>query len=143
MDSPKAKDEGKTVEKGERQDRDELKRLHEEARVRRTAYLSSIDPKLPDAVDKWKGEFPRVESVHISGQLYIYRGLRRDEYLATMGAGLDKNKNDEKIASRCLLWPEVPETNWVSMPAGIPMTLSDLILTASGFGVEDAIPVRL
>jgi len=132
-------DQGKT----EREDRDELKRLQEEARKRRTEYLASIDKTLPGLVEKWKGEYPRIESIHIAGQLYIYRGLRRDEYLSTMGAGLDKNKNDEKIASKCLLWPKVAETNWVNMPAGIPMTLSDLILTASGFGTEDAIPVRL
>lgn len=131
------------AKEGEIKDREELKRLQEEARKNRMDYLKSIEPTLPKKVDEWKAKYGRVDSVHIAGQLYIYRGLIRSEYLATMGAGLDKNKNDEKIASKCLLWPRIEETAWISMPAGVPMTISDLVLTASGFGTEDAIPVRL
>lgn len=127
----------------EGEERQKLRELQEEARQRRMAYLQSVSPELPQIVEDAKRMHPRVESIHIAGQLYIYRGLKRSEYLQTMGAGLDKNKNDEKIASKCLIWPRVPETDWINMPAGIPMTLSDLILTASGFGAEDAIPVRL
>lgn len=127
----------------ETSDRAKMAEMHEEARVRRIAYLSSIDPSLPDSVERWKTEHPRVESIHILGNLYIYRTLLRSEYLATMGAGLDKNKNDEKIASRCLLWPAISELDWIRLPAGIPMTIADLVLAASGFGTEDAVPVRL
>jgi hypothetical protein len=129
--------------KAEATEREELKQMQEDAKKRRMEYLASIDESLPQKVEQWKAEYPRIESIHIAGQLYIYRGLRRDEYLSTMGAGLDKNKNDEKISSKCLLWPKVAETAWINMPAGVPMTLSDLILTSSGFGTEDAIPVRL
>lgn len=129
--------------KGEAEDRKELDRLREEARGKRIAYLAGINKDLPAMVDKWKEQFPRVESIHILGTLYIYRGMNRGEYIALMQQGQDKIKNDETVASKCTLYPKIEQMAWVELPAGLPTTLADLILTASGFGAEDPVPIRL
>jgi hypothetical protein len=84
-----------------------------------------------------------VESIHVLGTLYIYRGMNRGEYIALMQQGQDKIKNDETVASKCTLFPKIEQLAWVELPAGLPTTLADLILTASGFGAEDPVPVRL
>jgi hypothetical protein len=129
--------------KGETEDRLELDRLRAEARQKRIAYLESLDPKLPAMIEEWKKGFNRVESIHILGTLYIYRNMTRGEYIALMQQGQDKIKNDEMVASKCLLWPKIEQLAWVTLPAGLPTTISDLVLTSSGFGAEDPVPIRL
>jgi len=129
--------------RGEADDRGEIQRLREEARGKRLEYLRSLNKDLPEMVERWKAQFPRVESIHVLGTLYIYRGMNRGEYIALMQQGQDKIKNDEMVASKCTLHPKTEQLAWVELPAGLPTTLADLILTASGFGAEDAVPIRL
>ena len=139
---PKVDDSDKK-QASEVEDRQQLEKIREENRVSRTAYLATIEEGLPQQVDVWKQNFGRIESIHILGQLFIWRGMTRSEYIALMGSGQEKMKNEEAICSKCLLYPQIDKLDWVSMPAGLPTTLSDHVLASSGFGTEDPIPVRL
>jgi len=144
MDKPQT-DTKSNEPTSELQDRATLEEARTTTGKRRREYLAAIDKDLPAKVDAWKEKFQGVEisSVHIGGQLFIYRGLNRGEYMAIMTQGFDKGKNEEHIASRGLLWPEISMLDWVTRPAGLPITLSDLILAASSFGTEEVMPIRL
>lgn len=142
-DVPEVQDPKDKGAGGEIEDRQALDQIREQNRTRRIEYLKAINPQLPELVEQWKQRWGRIESVHILGEMYIWRGMDRAEYIGMMTAGLDKNKNEEAIASKCLLWPEISTLDWVKNPAGLPTTLSDLVLASSGFGTEDPIPVRL
>jgi hypothetical protein len=132
----------KTPEESEVVARLEIKRIEEEQRGKRMEYLESLEAGLSKLVEQWKQQYPRVESLHILDQVYIYRGLRRDEYLSIMGPGLPREKSDQAISDKCVLWPK-READWLQLPAGIPFSLSEAILAASGFQASDPIPVRL
>jgi hypothetical protein len=136
-------DDSQRQEANEAHDREQLEKVREENRRARIAYLATIDATLPDKVEGWKQQFGRIESIHILGQLFIWRGMTRAEYIALMGGGQEKMKNEEAITSKCLLYPQIDQLDWVKMPAGLPTTLSDHVLATSGFGTEDPIPVRL
>lgn len=129
----------------ELQDRTELEAARSANSKRRREYLAAIDKDLPAKVDAWKEKFQGVEisSVHIGGQLFIYRGLNRGEYMSVMTQGLPKEKNEEYLASKGLLWPEITTLDWVTRPAGLPVTLADLVLASSSFGTEEVVPIRL
>lgn len=130
--------------------REVLAKAQEEARKERMEVLAKLDKDLPARVMEWKAQFPNVpiESIHIIGQPYIYRGLIRSEYLAVIRANKDRHETDEAIASRGLLHPKIGVLDWVQKEAGLPFTLSALVMAASGFEPSDKIgdqaaPVRL
>jgi len=129
----------------EAHDRQAMEAARETNRKRRLEYLAQIHKDLPAMVDQWKEKFrgAKIESAHVGGQLYIYRGLNRVEYLGIMSQGMDKAKNEEHLASKGTLWPSIGILDWATLPAGLPVTLSDLILAASSFGTEEVVPVRL
>lgn len=127
----------------EADDRKNLEHMREELRVRRIGLLKAIDPALPANVETWKANHGLIDSQHILSTLYIWRGMNRSEYIALMNVSGDKWKNEESIVSKCLLHPPIRTMDWVVMPAGLPTTLSELILGSSGFGADDPMPVRL
>jgi hypothetical protein len=130
-------------EASEADDRRALNKIHEEQRQRRVAYLATIDPGLPTMVEDWKRQYGVIDSQHLLRTLYIWRGMSRSEYIALMNVSGDKWKNEESVVDKCLLWPKINPGDWVTLPAGLPSTLSDLIMATSGFGPDDAMPVRL
>ena len=123
-------------------DREELHKIREDNRQRRIGYLDVLQPGLANEVEVWKSKYGRLESQHILDQLYIYRGMNRGEYIALMSQGDDKLKNEQVIAEKCVLWPR-QKWDWIILPAGLPTTLSDLVLANSAFGAQDPAPVRL
>jgi len=127
----------------ERELRDRLMKEEAAARAKRMEYLKSIDPSLPEKVAQWKRDYPYVGSVHIQDQLYIFRAISRAEYLAIATKIGDQAKIEEALASKGLLWPPINTMEWVTMPAGIPFTLSQLVQQASGFQPDETLPIRL
>jgi hypothetical protein len=135
--------ETKPKEASEADDRKALNKQLEDQRQRRIAYLKTIHPDLPRMVEEWKRTYGIIDSQHLLRTLYIWRGLSRSEYIALMNITGDKWKSEEQTVDKCLLWPVIKSGDWVTLPAGLPSTLSDLILASSGFGPDDQFPVRL
>jgi len=135
-------EETKSPEDSEGVARLEIKKIEDDQRDKRMEYLESLESGLGKQVEEWKKSYPRIESVHVLDQLYIYRSLRRDEYLSIMGPGLPREKSDQSISDKCVLWPK-RSSDWLQMSAGLPFTLSEAILRASGFEQSDPITVRL
>ena len=136
--------------------REELKEQQDKAKEARLALLQAKHGITPEQMAEWKANFGRISSVHIAGQLYIYRGLFRQEFQQLMQSsdvremiesgpeGADKARamNEQRITNRGVLFPNVKGKSWDKDLAGILNTLSDLILNFSGF-VPDDVPVEL
>lgn len=129
--------------KSEGDDRKIVESAREEMRARRMEYIRSLDPALPASIEAWKQQFGPLDSQHILGKLYIWRGMLRSEYIALMNSSGDKWKNEEMIVDKCLLHPKLRMIDSVQFPAGLLTTLGDLILQSSGFSPDDPMPVRL
>lgn len=116
-------------------------------------------------VEKAKKAGHSVFSVQISGETFTYRSFSRKEYremqetitAATEQARASLKDNEQALAKeldkiseasqdslvlRCLLSPECTQEQIENMPGGVIPALADLIMQASGFGVE-ATPVKL
>jgi hypothetical protein len=143
VNPPENSSEGAEDAPNEVKARRELEEARTEAATARTAYLEDVSPGLAARVADWKRKYGRVESTHILDQIYVYRGMNRGEYQAMVIRGLDKEKNEQDIAARCVLFPDLSTMDWVLMPAGLPYTLSELTLAASGFVTQDPSPIRL
>jgi len=135
--------EAEAQPKSEAEAREDLGKLDEDLRKGRMEYLKTLDPQLPGAVEQWKSQFGFIESIHICRQIFIYRGLLRGEYLEVAGKSADEYKAEHIIASKGLLYPEIPMQDWIAKPAGLPSALAKLISTLSGFEPSDPMPVRL
>ena len=83
-----------------------------------------------------KKECGRLRSVTIQGDTYVYRMLKRSEYVDIL-SGLDPNdtsameKADNITVEKCVIWPENFKLSDVG--AGVPMQLATLISEFSGF----------
>jgi hypothetical protein len=120
------------------------KKVKEAARTSRAALLESIGIT-EKIVDAWKEEHGPVETLKIAGQIYIYRGMTRNE-LKTLDAQSDKVTDDlreEYITEKCTLWPKIDRMQFSGSGAGIPTTMANAIMELSGFVAEDEAPIRL
>lgn len=151
-----ASEEAPPINDDEIKAREDLKEQQDKAKDARLALLQVKYGISPEQMAGWKANFGRISSVHIAGQLYIYRGLFRLEFQQLMQSsdvremiesgpeGADKARalNEKRITNRGVLFPEVKGKAWDKDLAGILNTLSDLILNFSGF-VPDDVPVEL
>lgn len=109
----------------------------------RSDYLKEKFEISKDQIEAWKKMHGPIESIHIGGKLYIYRGLRRDEWKQLNKGERDTFTAEEDTVMRALLFPKLGnETLGNELLAGISTTLANNITTLSGF-VADEPPVRL
>lgn len=95
-------------------------------------------------IDEWKRAFGQVFAVEFTpGRLFVWRTLRRGEYsqiLAEVDMMVRKREDlrgdfvlDERIVSKCVLWPDLPPEFFMVSNAGTIPTLSQRIMEASDF----------
>lgn len=109
-------------------------------------YKAEIGNSLTDdMVVKFKKQFPYslIFKVQISDFIFVVRTLKRPEYkqLLTM-PNLDNLRREEVILLTTVLYPEAfTYKDIAKIDAGIPSTLSNIIMEASGFTDNYAIEV--
>lgn len=95
-------------------------------------------------LDIWKKQYGVTKVYHtkILDRHFIFRTLRRFEYEQIASMTLDAVGNEEIICKTCVLWPPKYDYDYMSKDsAGIPSTLSQIILENSGFTSEYGIEV--
>jgi hypothetical protein len=120
----------------------------------------ALDANIQKLVDQAKKAGHRVFSTSIAGKAYIYRSISRAEFRELQKIVLSetaqlreiespeefelksaevKDRNEDRLVAMGLVHPvaesELDIAN-VASAAGVVTTLSDLIMTASGFGAE-------
>lgn len=92
-----------------------------------------MDTPSDQQIIDWKKEFKEVFSITAKGQLYYFRSLRVAELEALpLGKdGVGALDVEDLVLGLGILWPTAIEFD--SIPAGIASTISEEILTASGF----------
>lgn len=131
--------------------RRQMREEQNKAKAARTRYLEEQYGLPAGQLDQWKTQYGKIFSAHILGQPYVWRGLRRQEFTQLMNASDVKDienpldarmMSEERVVKRGLLYPD-PRTSGLSKgPAGVLTTLSNHILNASGFDLDD-VPVEL
>lgn len=91
-------------------------------------------------IEAWKAEFGKVYKTTIEGEEYIWRKLKRKEYVDIMSGSTENEDIDkviyerqEKIVKMTVLYPSTIEED-LEKSAGLAITLSDEIIAKSGFG---------
>ena len=99
-----------------------------------------------EKIDEWKAKFGDVFVATFGEEKFNYRPIRRFEYKNIMQLGNQSADNrtflEEKVASMCIVWPEIETAKLPTLKAGTISTLVDLIMTASNFGITEE-PVKL
>lgn len=124
-----------------------------------------MDTQVQQKVNEVKAKGHSVFKVPIAKREFIYRSINRQEYGALQKSiaedsrkirtseGTDEEKEEsialmrergeEKLVLLALVYPEVDNSSdFTNLPAGVISTLADMIMQASGFGV-DVEPVEL
>lgn len=95
-------------------------------------------------IQAWKAEHGKVFKTVIDGEDYIWRKLKRKEYVALMAAKTDMDEDldariyerQEEIAKLVVLHPEnIAEL--VDQNAGLATTIADEVISRSGFGMTE------
>ena len=98
-----------------------------------------------EMIEGWKKQYGDIYSAVLTdGEKYIYRPMKRLEYKQVVSAG-DQNARtymEEKIVQICLIHPKLDATSLGAEKAGTISTLTDLIMAASNFGINEE-PVKL
>ena len=97
-----------------------------------------------EMIDAWKEKLGDIYSTVLAdGTRYIYRPMKRVEYRAII-ANPDASRAymEEQIVTKCLVYPVLTPTDLSGEKAGTVSTLTDLIMAASNFGVNEE-PVKL
>ncbi len=104
-------------------------------------------------IEEQKKKYGKVYRCKISGRIYIYRPLLRDEFkeiqknltpeMTPQGpvvSATQQNEVEESVSKLCIIWPE--NYKEMKVEAGVPSALSAYISDSSGFIVEEP-PVEL
>lgn len=102
--------------------------------------LKKMDPQNApsgDQLKQWKAMFKDVFILNLYDRAYVYRGLKRQEWIQT-NANPDYQKlpqytQDEQLSQKCLLWPRFDVLTSASSPAGLFTTLAQQIYENSLF----------
>lgn len=97
-----------------------------------------------EMIDGWKEKFGEIFSAVLAdGKTYIYRPMKRIEYKAVM-ANQEASRSyiEEQVVIKCLVHPAISPTDLSAEKAGTISTLTDLIMAASNFGINEE-PVKL
>ncbi len=96
-----------------------------------------------EQIEKWKEEFGAIYRTTISGIPYIWRKLRRIDYVDVMSRKKEEKSQDarvyarqDEITKRCVLYPEnIAEL--VEQNGALSTVISDEIMLRSGFAAEE------
>lgn len=99
--------------------------------------------ELQAKIQAWKAEHGKVFKTVIDGEDYIWRKLKRKEYVALMSVKSEEEDLDariyerqEEIAKLVILFPE-NITELVEENAGLATTIADEVIARSGFGITE------
>ena len=97
-----------------------------------------------EQIDKWKEQFGDIYSAVLADdKKYIYRPMKRIEYKNVIAnPEASRSYMEEQIVIKCLIHPKLSPTDLAAEKAGTVSTLTDLIMAASNFGVNEE-PVKL
>jgi len=98
-----------------------------------------------EKVDEWKAKFGDLYVATFGEEKYVYRPLKRFEYKQILQVGQTPDSRtfaEEKVAQKCVIWPEIDVSKISTLKAGTISTLVDLIMAASNFGVTEE-PIKL
>jgi hypothetical protein len=127
-----------------KEQRDVINKLN---KVRKEDRVQALGSKgvTAEQIEEWKKLHGPLESVTISGQMYVYRGLRRQEFkqLQEQTVNADQSLREEIVTEKCTLFPQLNRMNFPSGLAGSPSLISDRVMMLSGFEFEEETPVRL
>lgn len=114
--------------------------IYSEAKIENSdEYIYPGGPTVLE-IEGWKKKYKNssVYIVDVSDEVFVFRTLNRFEYKQLIRqANLDASQREEIICETTVLHPY--EYNWRAMAkkdAGIPSTLSQIIMTKSGFTDE-------
>lgn len=93
-----------------------------------------VRPSTED-IDKLKAGTPfPIKEVIFEEESFVIRPITRQEWKVAAKRATDSGddmERDEEVCNRCVLWPK--KIDWNAKPAGYCPTLSNMILTASGY----------
>ena len=97
-----------------------------------------------EMIDKWKEQYGDIYSAVLAdGKQYIYRPMKRIEYKNVISnPESPRSYMEEQIVLKCLIHPKLNSTDLAAEKAGTVSTLTDLVMAASNFGVNEE-PVKL
>ena len=98
----------------------------------------------PEMINGWKEKFGDIYSAVLAdNKTYIYRPMKRVEYKSVIAnPEASRSYMEEQIVLKCLVHPALSPTDLSAEKAGTISTLTDLIMAASNFGVNEE-PVKL
>ena len=98
----------------------------------------------PEQIAKWKEQYGDVYSAKLSDDIqYIYRPMKRIEYKTIIAEPQPPRAYmEEQIVTKCLISPKMNAADLGGEKAGTISTLTDLIMAASNFGINEE-PVKL
>lgn len=130
--------EGEAIEDAD--DLEEVEQLHED--IEAEAQFDGSDEVFPfgptyDQVQEWKSRYDgEIYMSDFNDKLFIWRPIRRKEFreIQQLDGNPDEYYIEEAICRTCLLWPEDYAMQKMTFgKAGIPTTMSQLIMERSGF----------
>ena len=90
-----------------------------------------------DQLEDWKSRFDgEIYMSDFNNQIFLWRPIRRKEYrdLQRVDGAKDEYYIEEAMCRTCVLWPEDYALHKITFgKAGVPTTLSQLIMERSGF----------
>lgn len=94
-------------------------------------------------IQAWKAEHGKVFKTVVDGEDYIWRKLKRKEYVMLMATKSEEEDLDariyerqEEIAKLVVLFPE-NISELVEENAGLATTIADEVIARSGFGITE------
>ena len=97
-----------------------------------------------EMINEWKEKLGDIYSATLAdGNQYIYRPMKRIEYKNVIAnPEASRSYMEEQIVLKCLVYPKLSPTDLSAEKAGTVSTLTDLIMAASNFGINEE-PVKL
>lgn len=88
-------------------------------------------------IDQWKAGFGDIYVTPFAeDRVYVWRWLRRKEWIDLLSDQMVAQNSrilQERVISRCLLWPPMTDVFFTACPAGLIDTLYEAIMRASLF----------
>lgn len=100
--------------------------------------------ELQAKIQAWKAEHGKVYKTVVDGEEYIWRKLKRKEYVALMVSDKEEAEDldtriyerQEEIAKLVILFPE-NINELIEQNAGLSTTIADEVISRSGFNITE------
>lgn len=111
-----------------------------------SSYEEELFPNGPKTseVSIWKKKYEGygLFLIEVSEKPFVIRTMNRLEYKQIIAIpNIDALLREELICSKCIVWPKIDFENLASLDAGVPSTVSEIIMEKSGFTKEYAVQV--